>query len=389
MPRPDSPPTRPWLSVPSGPRGEIERVLVVGAGKAGGRFLRALEHLRLQGAPLQVSGVCDIAASQLAPLAGSYETFTDLDEACARTRPTVVCVCANEVAHRDVLATVAGLEDVPLVLSEKPLTAALAEFDEIAGMLPAEGVTVNFVERHSPVVEDFLDWRAESGATIYRCEFFWGKYRWRDGRPTMGVLSEMSHPLDLVRCLCDLDADVPAEVLDASLASSDFSADDVVVPDSADVHLVLGGSIVVRGHSSFLWDSRMRRIVIYAGASDGETFRAVLEFDDSRWDQDRLVVARLDPVGGRPETVLRTAYDNDDFPAALDQVHKVARFVDESLALRVAGARPGRLVTMAGAGWIQRVLDAIEHHDVRGKSARPTHDDPRGVGELVGAGLDV
>jgi len=333
-------------------------VLVVGAGRSGGRFVRALNYLERIGLPLTLAGVCDLNPVRLDSVA--IPTFTDLGEALRATEPVVVCVCVNEAAHYEVLKAISDhAPSTRLILGEKPLTETLEQFTRIERLFAADAITVNFVERYSPVVADFNAWRAEMSVEVFRAEFFWGKYRYRDQRPTMGVLSEICHPIDLVRALTGLPATTPVDVRDVSVSVSDFSCLDRDVADTASVVLGLGESVQVRGYSSFLWEDRDRRVILYGRGRDGSIYQAVLSFDQPRWDQDQLSIYSLDGSDGTRSTVLERRYTNSDFPADLDQVYKVTRFVRESLRHLTDPAAAANLVTVEGARWVQEVIEEM------------------------------
>jgi predicted dehydrogenase len=320
---------------------------------------------------LQLVGLCDTATVRLAAFEGQFPVFEDFDAALHAVRPDVVCVCVNETAHCDVLSAIARHEvSVRLVLCEKPLTETLDQFEQIEELFPADAITVNFVERYSPIVDAFAEWRQANTVDVLRIEFFWGKYRLMDERPTMGVFSEISHPIDLVRGLIGLGEETPFDLLDASTSSSDFSIGEGPVADSVDTSFLLDGRIPVRGHSSFLWQERDRRFVLYcADQSSGELYQAVLTFDKPRWDEDQLEIYRIGAYGERTITH-RIAYGNADFPAELDQIFKVARFAAESLRLLADNTDADRLVRIRGARWVQGAIEEMsDRSKANGKAA--------------------
>jgi predicted dehydrogenase len=340
--------------------GPAPRVLIVGAGKAGIRFLRSMRYLATAYGALTLAGLCDTVPDRLAPYRDELPVHDDVSVALDALRPDVVCVCVNEVAHCEVLTAVArhGTEG-RLVLCEKPLTETLEQFERVESRYPPDAITVNFVERYSPIVDEFTRWRQAHAVEALRVEFFWGKYRLMDARPTMGVFSEISHPVDLVRALVGLPEDTPFELLDASTSASDFSVGDRAVPDSVDTSFLLDGRLPVRGHASFLWPARNRRFVLYyTEPSTGRLYQAVLTFDAPRWDEDHLEIWR---IGRRGTRVLEheVRYTNADFPAELDQIFKVARFTAESLRLRFDPRAADGTVRIRGARWVQEAIEEM------------------------------
>jgi predicted dehydrogenase len=322
--------------------------------------LRALHHLATAGRSCEVVAVCDSDPSTRDHISSSLQFFDHAEQALRQSAPDVVCVCVNESAHHTILTKIPDLAPTArLIICEKPLTQTLDEFADVEDRLSGIPITVNFVERHSPIVRDFRIWLERTRVRVHRVDFQWGKYRYRDKRPTMGVLSEISHPLDLVRYLIDIPADATFSIVRASLLRSNFTCMPSAFPDTASVTYLLN-SVVVTGSSSFLWPSRQRQITALMSSDGGaETFQAVMNFDDKRWDEDRMSIYSLDPRTGARELVNRTAYSNDDFPEELYEINKVAQFLDESIAL-LESTHSNTVALLADARWAQLALHSLE-----------------------------
>ncbi len=333
----------------------MKSILIIGHGFAGRRYSRALRYL-LAEAPgrYALAGVVDRDPARLASAPSGCALFTDTGEALARVKPDVVVLAVNEEAHFEVLGSLP--DAVEAVLSEKPLTATLEESLLLADSLSRRFVSVNFVERHSPVLAHFDRWRAASPALQpRRVEFFWGKDRIGDTRPTMGVLSEISHPLDLVDFIVGFQS---WTVLEAHGSISDFAPASPGMLDSVSLLLETDRCMVI-GHSSFVWSQRHRQVTVFLSGPGGEMYKASFEFDVPRWDCDTLTIDAVGTHGGPAERVLSVSCRNDDFPGELDQIFKVAEFTRKSLDA-YAGAKAGReLADFAQALKIQRLLGDI------------------------------
>jgi predicted dehydrogenase len=333
----------------------LERVLLIGFGHAGKRFYRVLNDVqRDTPSRVRLTGVCDSNPRRLSEVPRPARTFRCLDTALAETRATTAVVAVNEVRHFDVLRRCAAAR-VSRILCEKPLAASNDEARELSTLLAGTTVTVNLLERHSPVIADYLRWAAEiPGLAPKRVEFFWGKHRLRDPRPTIGVMSEAIHALDLVNYLFR-----PAsyEVVGAHGVSSDFSHAPGAVLDTLDVVLRMPGFVVL-GHCSFAWPWRQRTLTALLTAPDGRLFRATFDFDAPHWDLDSLKIVSVDLDDGRYETVLETTTDRDQLSPQLAGVNKLSRFVRMSLA---PGHTDGpMLVDTSEALALQAMLDALE-----------------------------
>ncbi|MGH3693331.1 MAG: Gfo/Idh/MocA family oxidoreductase [Pseudonocardiaceae bacterium] len=289
------------------------RTLLVGPGNAGRRFHQALRYGRCA-ERFDVVALVDGDTKRLAAVDGNHNAYAHLDLALRREAPEVVVVCVNEEAHFAVLDAVLATRSVRHVVCEKPLTRTIDEFRLLAPERRGVPVSVNFCKRYSPVIDDCMDWLARQSASIGRVKFYWGKYRVRDPRPTMGVLSELSHPLALVRYLLNSPAETPLHLASATATHSDFSSFSDHVCDGVNLVGSLSKCLVV-GTSSFMCEERRRRLILYArNPAHSHTWQLVLDFDNPVWDNDTFSAYMLEPAGGRRVEVAHTAYRATEIP---------------------------------------------------------------------------
>ncbi|MTJ80301.1 MAG: Gfo/Idh/MocA family oxidoreductase [Telmatospirillum sp.] len=337
------------LSDPPAPL-PAHQVLLVGCGASGKRFLRVFDHLeRATGGRIALAGTVDRARPILP---GRPDPYRDLTTALSDLKPDSVIVSVNEKDHFEVLETLAA-HPVRHILCEKPLTRTLAEARSLMPALADRWLALNMVERYSPVVEDFRTWlRANPGVRPTRIQFFWGKHRVRDPRPTMGVMSELIHPLDLAAYLFDLGS---WTVVDGFTHHSDFAHDTDSLDDS--IHCILSADgVVVSAHASFAWHDRRRELAAFLTDDAGNHYHAVLSFDVPLWDCDSLVVQSLCPSAGTRALVLERRYANGDFLPELHQVHKLMRFAVDGLGEPVGESRR---VDLSQAVGLQALLEKI------------------------------
>ena len=333
----------------------IERVLLVGYGYAGRRFAAAIDHLSMKGLPIKLVGLCDLRRERLA--GASTECFTVLSEALDALAPTVICATVNEESHAAVFAE---LHDYPrsLVLSEKPLASTYEDAERACEALTNHYFSMNMVERFSPIIKFCFEWLDTEGPfKVIRVESFWGKHRVRDPRPTMGVLTEIVHPLDLFRLLF-----VPGEVeaVDGIATSSDFSCHSTPLLDSVDV-IFRSGDIPIVLHSSFVWARRLRMMTAFIRSARDEVFRMELEFDNPKWDCDRFEVTSIGK-DGRLESVCRFSTDAAELPLNIRGVGKVVSFIESSVrAWRGERITWPPLADLSSALELQRDLDNVAH----------------------------
>jgi len=345
-----------------------ERILIIGYGFSGRRFERVLTYfcsLRPDLATLE--GICDLSQERLDTSPSDVGKFVDLGEALTVTDPTVVVVAVNESAHYEVLKEL-KTNRRRLILCEKPLTSTLVEAEDLQTDFENLSVSVNFVERYSPVVNRYLEWRKQHpGMSPTRIEFFWGKYRVADQRPSMGVLSELSHPLDLIYYLFDIDT---YSIHAAHGVASDFSPYHRQLLDSVDILLRAENCLIV-GHSSFVWSRRRRNIMAFLSDGDSHLFLVNFDFDLPLWDCDSLQIISIDYEGDRKEVVLDFRVDNDDFPVELHRGFKVYEYARNSIKAFVREESRREIVNYSQALRIQRVLDEIEGFLAQNNSIQP------------------
>lgn len=328
-----------------------ERVLVVGHGYAGRRFLRAMRYLIDRGAPLEVVGICE---SKPTRHVADVPCYVDLPIALDASQPTVICVTVNESAHLAVFEDLAAYR-ASLILTEKPLTTDLPGAQRAAALLAHHTVSMNLVERFSPVIEKYRSWTGElDSIEVVRVEAFWGKHRIFDPRPTMGVLSELVHPLDLIDYLF---LPVEPDRLMVSGVRSDLSEDAVPRHDSLDVTAQIGGVAVVL-HTSFAWPERMRIVTALVRSRGTGLCRVSLYFDMPHWDCDRLQISTIS-ADGRWRRIPEFATDVATLPAEIAGVGKLVTYLQRSIAgWRRHGDAEG-LVDLADAVRLQSRLELI------------------------------
>lgn len=302
------------------------RAVVVGFGYAGQRFARVIQAVGPAGEqPVELVGVVD----RRPVLTDGLPVLSTVREAVETFRPDIVCVTVNENDHAAVFDELADAADRPLtILAEKPLTSDLESARRVAERLRGHTFSMNLVERYSPVLDIYRSWAAaRPELEVVRVESHWGKHRVFDLRPTMGVMSELIHPLDLVQ---ELFRELAPTSIHALGVASDFdeSASGRVL-DSIDVAIDAGG-VPVLLHGSFSWPGRIRTVTALLRDRHG-LCRVLLTFDQPHWDLDQIRILRVEP-GGRYTTELEHSIDVGSLDAHLMGVNKVAAFVRQSIS---------------------------------------------------------
>jgi predicted dehydrogenase len=276
-----------------------------------------------------------------------------LAEGLRQFEPDIVCVTVNEQQHEAVFDELAGYRPCA-ILSEKPLTTDLSSATRVVAKLRRHDFSMNLVERFSPVVTHFRAWAArQPDLNVVRAEAHWGKHRIFDPRPTMGVLSELIHPLDLVQYLF---LPLRGDAVHAQAVVSDLDVAGGPCADSVDVTFD-GGGVPILLHASFAWPERVRSVTALARSGDA-LYRILFTFDQPHWDCDRLEIFDI-ASNGRWRSVLRVATDVADLPKQIAGVGKVETYVRRSLGLVPGGPGGPDLVGLDEALELQRLLQLI------------------------------
>ncbi|WP_017325518.1 Gfo/Idh/MocA family protein [Synechococcus sp. PCC 7336] len=336
------------------------RIVLIGFGAAGQRFAKVLKYIADRDrSDIKVVGVCDRRPEALAGSASmGWPCYDNLDTAIAAARPNVAIVTVNEAEHHNVLARLGTFETIERVLCEKPLTQTLSEAESLSEVFQHRHLSVNLVERYSPIIDRFFEWRREHpGLKPTRVQFFWGKHRALDSRPTIGVLSEMIHPLDLV----DYIFGFPRwQVKQCFAHVSNFAVGDRCLYDS--IHGILATEdYIVSAHTSFIWHERRREIIAFLQDENSEIFQVIFRFDCPLWDCDTITVYSINPLDGSRKGVLNYQTDNSDFPQPLYQVHKVYQFLLDGLGKQDPSLSRKQRVDYTQAVKLQQLLEDIDN----------------------------
>ena len=356
--------SRQWLS--QNPRIEDETVsvldaLIVGAGRSGLRFLRAALVAQPAHVALRIRTVIDENRSRLTAIEGnSIACVSSLEDAICLGPYDLIVLCVNESRRYSVFEELAARGvATKRIISEKPLTETLTQAEFVERRFDGTPIVVNFVERASRVVSEFRNWLRDNNHVVKRATFFWGKNRIGDRRPTIGVLSELSHPIDLVLHLADVAPGSSYRVLAAHGTSSRLSSHTQVY-DTLHIGITVENGPLIDGSSSYTWPSRDRRLLVFSGLPTGPaTHLSVLIFDQPIWDLDSLHIFDLARDPGRMVDVHRLRIRAADIPEERLTIHKVTRFLETAIE-ELNRAPSGNLADLRQAMYVQRILHDID-----------------------------
>lgn len=340
----------------------IISVGLIGCGLAGGRFLRALITRERNIGDVHVAAACDSDPAKLKIFNGSnVKTYTNARDMLAFGQYDVIVLATNEVSHYDILCEIhKHPKKFKRLLVEKLLVETLKQANSIMEMFTDNDISIHFVERHSFVVQKLVTWLRKKKLRIKRASFFWGKYRLHDHRPTIGVISEISHPIDLILMISGLPSNASIGILRGNYIFSDFSFSADKILDTINVNLKLGQELLVNGNSSFLWDKRDRRISFYAsGLNDTVSHEINIIFDNPYWDLDVCTINEIDRVNGRRRLVEKWEVKQSDINPNTLCVSKTSQFLEENMRELKGGRRSTTLARLSQGVYIQKITDAL------------------------------
>ena len=342
------------------------RVLIVGLGQAGARFVRACMAMNTGSTRVVVMAGVDVGKERCNAFENglAFPCFGSIEEAASKVAPDIVIVTAAEDQHFQVLMSIRRcFPHVRRVLCEKPLTSTVTEAHELARHYGEKDVSVNFVERFSPIVTAVRRFMQQRRRTILRANCFWGKYRVKDARPTRGVISvELAHPVDLVLMLARVDPDTHFKVASAVASRSNFDVgEQSALPlDTVHASLEFAGGLQMIVSTSLLWAERQRKIELTLADCDGNASElAVLTFDKPMWDLDRLDIYEIRQTGGRPKLIETMNVDAASWNTDRLTIGKVCAFLESNLG-EVAGETHALVPRLSQATYVQEVLERIE-----------------------------
>ncbi|UJF35535.1 Gfo/Idh/MocA family protein [Paenibacillus hexagrammi] len=353
---------------------------LIGFGSAGSRFMRSIVHRQRTVGDVRLDAVCDTNAERLA-LFESFpiKTYTDVTAMLAENQFDLLIVATNESSHYNVLCDIhRNHRTCKRILVEKLLVENLSLAEKIRSMFRETDIAVHFVERHSPVLRLLKTWMNEQQVRVSRASFFWGKFRLYDHRPTIGVISEISHPIDLITMLGDIPAGMPFEIMGGSYIFSDFSVSGDQVLDTINVSIKFANDIVVSGNSSFLWSSRRREIQLYlSNESRCVTHLVTLSFDNPRWDVDSCSIYKVNLPDGKSHLVQQWEVTEEDLIEAISCVNKTNLFVNANIEEVSGLGYCEELARLSQSVYIQEIIEAIAGHANQNKTTTQIFGDKR------------
>lgn len=343
------------------------KVALIGFGRSGGRFLRALIYLQRNFGYLKLEAVCDYDKGRLRKLKKyGIKSYACIDRLLEKDDYDIFVVTTNEDSHFDILCKIKEKsKKCKKILIEKLLVENIIQANKLRDIYNEGDISVHFVERHSIVVEKLKKWMKDKGVMVSRASFFWGKYRLHDYRPTVGVVSEISHPLDLVLALADINHNEKFEILKGNYISSDYSFFKPKLIDTISVNIKFGENLIVDGNSSFLWDRRERRVILFLSDNNKVRYMASIVFDTPQWDIDNCIISSVGIDCGKKSQMKKITSQQKDVESDILCISKTVKFIQENINEIETGKISNNLVHLSQGVYIQKIIDALERDSLK------------------------
>ncbi|MVP01866.1 Gfo/Idh/MocA family oxidoreductase [Paenibacillus lutrae] len=329
-------------------------VLIIGLGYAGTRFQQAFQHLNKKNA---YAHPVELAYVNRSPRRAAIKSFRTVEAALAEFKPAIVVVSVSDGSHIEVLNSLEGYEG--FIICEKPLTKPSDDLEQLQTRLKrTSGFCLDLVERYSDATVALKNYVAKNNLRLIRANFYWGKDRIHDHRPTTGVISEIIHPLDLVQWIADPDSALELEQVQG--VRSDFSISGPDVLDSAAIIASLNGAAVT-GYSSFVTIIRKREVEFVFASPDNKLIYATAVYDTPVWDKDQLKVWQKTSSG--EQVILDLTTEVDETEAELSTIRKLVRLVEDVTGYAASGSEPSQpFANLETSIKLQKLLNAVDRN---------------------------
>ncbi|WP_339193288.1 Gfo/Idh/MocA family oxidoreductase [Aeribacillus sp. FSL W8-0870] len=327
-------------------------VLICGLGYAGTRFLKAFSNMNKD---IVGARKINFAYVNRNPKRRDIQYFKEVDAAIEQFEPHIIVISVNDEFHMDIIKKLEGYKG--FVICEKPLANTNDDLELLEAKLKSvSGFCLNLIERYSDATIVLKKFVEEHNLQLIRANFYWGKNRMNDYRPTVGVISEIIHPLDLIQWICASNTDLELKSIQGT--RSDFSVSGSDVLDSAAVTACLGKAAIT-GYSSFVNIVRKREVDLVFASPQNRLIFANMVFDTPVWDVDHLRIWERTPFG--EQVIMDMKTNIDDSKPELKTIRKLVRLVNDVGGYVVNGAAPSQLfASLQTALKLQKLLNTIE-----------------------------
>ncbi len=338
-------------------------VSLIWFGKSGWRFLQVLLHRQLTKWDIKINMICDSNFDRLKKLNNLWlKTCSNIDEIFNSWDSEIFIISTNEDSHFDIISKIkAKSKKYKKIIVEKLLVENFEQASQLLNNFQNHEISINFVERHSTIIKQVKKWIYQKDLYVSRASFKWGKYRLHDSRPTVWVLSEISHPLDLIIMLSDTPNNTPFNVINGSYIYSDYSNTSTPLLDTLDININFDNGLNINGGGSFLWDSRERKIILFLSNNNNIVqYMAVLEFDKPHWDIDKCIIYDVWSCNwGEREIIEKFEVKKDEIDPEILCISKIWNLIDENIKELKKWYKSNIIAHLEQWVYIQKIIEQL------------------------------
>ncbi|VUS41176.1 Gfo/Idh/MocA family protein [Klebsiella grimontii] len=330
------------------------RAGIIGFGKSGERFLKSIECVH----ELDVVGVCDIFREKLEKLGSEkITTFTDFKEMLDVLEIDILFIATNDDEHFNIFKHInkSKLKNKKIVC-EKPIVTKKHEIEFLENNFIGSDIAVHFVERYSPAVELLMEYIIKNNRKVTRIDFEWSKFRVLDKRKTIGVTSEISHPLDLSLFIAQKTYVENINVINCWIEKIDFQGRKKNQPGYISLSIEVNGDLIVCGTSSYIKSSRRRHMeFLLTDCSGAASDLAVIDFDNPEWDDDHLSIYDLNRMTRKKSFTWSNAKNKTE----RSHISKICRFIEHVIS-DINGEQKLNIANLEQSVLVQNIIISLE-----------------------------
>ncbi|WP_434606712.1 Gfo/Idh/MocA family protein [Pseudomonas sp. R1-7] len=344
------------------------RAVVVGVGNSGSRFIQASHFIDSSIGKIDIVGIADTDDLKVKALLGAgIVVERDFRKLLGRVSFDIIIISTTDNAHYEILKYIKE-NNIPFkkIICEKPIVLEAEQCQFVERSFKEDQIYVNFVERYSSAVSELKQFIERKGRNVSSASFVWSKYRIKDARPTVGVTSEITHPVDLACYVAGVDIGGSLRGTSSSICESDFALGGGLRPETMLACVDFVDGMLLTGTSSYVRSERCRTMeFLLSDTASQVTEIAVLRLDSPRWDDDYLDIYSVVPGASQLDLSFSyTASKNND--GARRHIEKICRFLEDVVS-SIDGRGSSKLPTKSQALLVQGIVQKLAAGHVVGR----------------------
>jgi predicted dehydrogenase len=337
------------------------RTIVIGVGRSGSRFLRAAQYIDPSIGKIEIVGVADIDSEKLNALTEiGIPLELDFKKVLRDVPCELIIIATTDSSHYEILKFIKEQSiGYKKIICEKPIVTSEANSQFVRSAFDEDQIFVSFVERYSLAVSALKDYIEINRRSVSSVSFVWSKYRIKDSRPTVGVVSEITHPVDLACYLGAVKDDSDFQLHFSCILESDYARGGAFKPDTMMACAEFEGGMLLSGTSSYVYSQRSRTMeFLLADEFSNIVEVAVLHLDNPRWDDDSLRIFRIDGDAILPSLETSCITQSHEF-GSRRHIEKICLFLEDVIS-NIGGGGSKALPTKSQALLVQKIVNEFE-----------------------------